>query len=342
MLLVIFGAGASFDSVPHLPPRSTPFELDRPPLANELFANRPTFVDAMDQFPDCKALVPLLRKDGVMIEKELASFREQGKSFPQRYRQLASIQYYLHFVLSTCQQVWAGRHRGITNYATFLDSIECWRYQYSERVCFVTFNYDTILEVAMSQVLGLQVADMSSYISWPNYSLVKMHGSVNWGREVENVPSHPHGLYPQFLIDYAGSIKISDRYRLVQRRPMIEDGGVPVFPALSIPVENKDEFSCPKSHVQALSNCLPEVTKIVTIGWRATEADFLSMLRHEIASTPDLFVVSGDKGGAEQTVKNLVSPPLKVRAAQSVATGFTGLILENLGLLKAFLQASPL
>ena len=39
-----------------------------------------------------------------------------------------------------------------------------------------------------------------------------------------------------------------------------------LHPALSIPVERKDEFSCPAKHVRALEALLPKVTKIITIG----------------------------------------------------------------------------
>src|SRR5271156_5127550 len=56
MLLVIFGAGASYDSAPTYPPGTSIPAGDvlngfhRPPLANELFANRPVFAEAIMRF----------------------------------------------------------------------------------------------------------------------------------------------------------------------------------------------------------------------------------------------------------------------------------------------------
>jgi hypothetical protein len=123
------------------------------------------------------------------------------------------------------------------------------------------------------------------------------------------------------------------------------DIGVVLYPALSIPVENKDGFSCPPGHVTALEKLLPKVTKMITIGWRATEAEFLSRLLAsrlvKVAGIPrpvELLVVTGSKEGAEQTVKNLsaygvnqdnFSNPDRAR----LTDGFTGLInnLETLG-----------
>jgi hypothetical protein len=107
------------------------------------------------------------------------------KRYPERHRQLAAIRYYIRKALWDCQNRWHGVHHGITNHAALLDEIERWRIEKQERVCFVTFNYDTMLEEAMGRFLRLGVRDMDSYHTWENYSLFKLHGSLNWGRIVE-------------------------------------------------------------------------------------------------------------------------------------------------------------
>ena len=105
MLLVIFGAGASYDSVPHLPPPEAilrairPFipendlENFRPPLANQLFDTRPIFVNLMNRFPECKEVVPLLRKSGIVVERELAKLIDQGTEFPLAHQELNAIRF---------------------------------------------------------------------------------------------------------------------------------------------------------------------------------------------------------------------------------------------------------
>jgi hypothetical protein len=348
VLLVIFGAGASYDSVPHFFPPAPHLsqELDRLPLANQLFDNRPIFLSAMQKFEDCMALVPLLRKPGVLVERELARFQEQAQTFPRRYQQLAAIRYYLHFALWQCQRQWFERHKGITNYATLLDEIERWRFEFSEQVCFVTFNYDTMLEDAMSQVLRISIGDLDGYVLDAHYVLIKLHGSVNWGREVDGLagPTGPDHFIPmggivnqQRLIDESPKLRITNRYRLVTNYPMLREGDRLVFPALAIPVEKKDEFSCPSTHVQALKERLPKVTKILTIGWRATEAEFLGLLQSKLEGKADLMVVSGDKAGAAETSGNLSRSAVQVHPHTFVENGFTNLILE-LGQLSVFLR----
>jgi hypothetical protein len=233
---------------------------------------------------------------------------------------------------------------------TLLDEIERWRAERKEYVCFVTFNYDLMLEEAMGRVLRLEIRDMDSYRKWENYSLFKLHGSVNWGRVVEGLSSEggsPIRFY-QHLIDTVipGHPYVSERYMRcdIEMRPN-PDPGVVLFPALSIPVEKKDEFSCPHAHVTALKEMLPEVTKMITIGWRATEERFLKMLlasRSEVIAgirqPLELLVVTGSKEGAEQTVKNLAPYGVNQDLYQNpdrarVTAGFTGLInsLETLG-----------
>lgn len=95
MLLVIFGAGASYDSVPHLPPsrannasqsnfghviqRSVAkYEEFRPPLANQLFEDRSLFMAALQSFPECKPIIPLLR-GGQPVEQQLSKLEEHRR-----------------------------------------------------------------------------------------------------------------------------------------------------------------------------------------------------------------------------------------------------------------------
>src|SRR3989337_761360 len=128
MLMVVFGAGASYDSVPSRDPKSWPKERlpDRPPLANELFDDRPLFVDAMSRFPRCQAIIPYLRhrSEDVSVEAVLEKLQAEGEEYPERYRQLAAIRFYLHFVLWECERRWNDVAKGVTNYKTLLDQIE--------------------------------------------------------------------------------------------------------------------------------------------------------------------------------------------------------------------------
>lgn len=356
MLLVIVGAGASYDSVPHFPPfrndqPTYEWRESRPPLANQLFEDRPLFVKWLKYFPDCIPIVSRLRKTGISVEQELARLQAEAKKYPQRSKQLTSIQYYLHCCLWECQKQWSGRHEGFTNHAAFLDAIEHWRYEYEERVCFVTFNYDFLLEEALvaKRDVGFQISNIDGYISHPHYAVIKLHGSVNWGQQVTgishlgNIPSVPRNpfdasdLSPQHMIDMYDRLTLADSYTLVNHYPVVRENHALVFPALAIPVQDKDKFVCPRNHVEHLRSMLHSTTKIVTVGWRATEAAFLELLQSELQRPVDLMVVSGDSEGVSETINNLTPSAVRGGRVSSVSTGFTGLV-DELSRLEQFLR----
>lgn len=65
-----------------------------------------------------------------------------------------------------------------------------------------------------------------------------------------------------------------------------------LFPALAIPTENIRNFECPNDHVEVLQNFLPKVSKILGIGWRATEEPFLQMLTRYLKQEVQVFIVA--------------------------------------------------
>jgi hypothetical protein len=341
MLLVVFGAGASYDSVHHLPPPGSPgflgqFELYRPPLASQLFENRAWFVPLMTQCGDFRSLVPSLRVAS-SVERRLAEIQQEAETIDNRHCQLASIRYYLHSLFWEIERQWTLQHGGITNHAAFLEAIELWRRPRCEQVCIVTFNYDRMIEQAMTQVLGHASESFSQYISDDHYKLIKLHGSIDWGREVEGITPHTASEF----VRRAASLKLSEEYRKVIQPPAVLEGNMAGFPALAIPVERKSSFVCPPEHLEALGNLISRVTKIIAIGWRASEQHFLEMLRKPLTGLcgdVDLMVVSGDQKGMIETTNNLaISPSSTPRKRALREDGFTGLI-KNIGHLEAFLR----
>ena len=107
MLMVIFGAGASYDCVSSrlpdkYPPTHYPYRL---PLANQLFDDRRDFNAWMNEYPKCRPIIPLLRNaslDG-SVESELERLRAEGADYPERYKQLAAVQFYLRRMLWGCE-----------------------------------------------------------------------------------------------------------------------------------------------------------------------------------------------------------------------------------------------
>src|SRR5438128_1327375 len=129
--MVIFGAGASYDSLARYPPDSDgrfppPDSLVakqwRPPLANQLFDQR--FGQYIQQFRQMHAVVPDLQNPEDDVETVLEKFQSEASTYPRRLNQLAAVRYYLQSMLSNCQSNWENVTRGVTNYKALLDRID--------------------------------------------------------------------------------------------------------------------------------------------------------------------------------------------------------------------------
>ena len=334
MIMVIFGAGASYDSLASAPPGPSYVHNNiRPPLADELFSNRENFTSVLAKFPECHALIPYLRSGpkGSTIEHTLEGLKQEAETDPQRSRQMAAIRYYLHWMIWDCEVSWSGVTHGITNYVTLLDQVRLSR-QPDETVCLVTFNYDTMIEKALPSV-GVTIDDnISQYISNDSFKLFKLHGSVNWGREIDDPPIdmkiQDQERIGKSLVQNAEQLNISTRYRLVRDRPLGVIDGIALFPAIAVPVETKRGYECPEDHLECLRAYLPKITKVLTIGWRATEQHFLNLLKESLNGNVPLLAVAEDQTRANEVIGNIEKVGVRI-SPRTAADGFTGFVISR-------------
>jgi len=338
MILVIFGAGASYDSVSnHRPGEHQPFRL---PLADRLFDDRPLFQQIAARFSRCQPIVPHLRhlKENATLEQTLSEFRDGADKNPERHKQLAAIRYYLQEALFRCEEKWKEVHTGVTNYKTFLDYCRDCRCYTPEPICLVTFNYDTMLETAFQESFDHTFHKPSDYVSRDDYLFFKLHGSVTWGRVVGlDVHRDPNAYNAHRLIEMAGpQLPLLNEFRVLSAPVDAVINGEALFPAIALPLEAKTTFECPEGHLTMLQSLLPQTTKLLTIGWRATERHFLKLLFENLKG-PLLLTVSGNLESSRQTAENLFADGLEFRSPDYFDGGFTDLILSND--LKVFLQS---
>lgn len=303
MLMVVFGAGASYDSAPDYPPgeESYPGDEWRPPLAKGLFEKRPFFVSVAEEYGKVTAIIPNLRYASGPIEIELEKLRAETKTYSQRDCQLAAVRYYIRDIVLKCDKEWIKLAGHVTNYRSLLDQIA---YQAGEKpLALVTFNYDTLLEEALASC-GLDLDRMQAYWSYVRYRLFKLHGSINWSR---HITSHDVGLNRSEIIDNATRLKFSKDIVLKPERKDSDAQGL-LFPAISIPVQTKDDFECPQENLQVLEKvALPDVDKILVIGWRAQEDNFLDIVGRNLRTLKGMMVVAKDAAEAKEIADRIVS-----------------------------------
>ncbi len=335
MLTVIFGAGASYDSNPSRQPRrsgvATAAEAYRPPLADELFSDREVFAETIASFERFHPIIPRLRHtEGRTVENVMQELQAEAGEDPERYRQLAAVRYYLQCMLWECTRHWKSQAKGISNYKSLLDQIRH-RRKLDEIVCLATFNYDTLLEDAMPGI-GLTIGGFPDYIGGhAHYKVIKLHGSVNWARQIETPIEYQNQNAWQAAythIERADQLKLTNTFVRLDSMPC----GPGLFPAVAIPIEVKSHFECPQEHLDFLCEHLKRTDRLLLIGWRATEAHFLELLAKHLPGHVRALIVAGSEMEAiniGRTLESRLKTGLISITFEAMPGGFSDLIIKN-------------
>ncbi len=334
MLVIVIGAGASFDS---LGPRYLPLaELAnpgwRPPLTAGLFEPRAdTFGNVISQFPDVRPLIIQLADAvdaGEQVEDAIQRIAAASAGSDRGSRQLAALQFYLQEVLWRAGVTWAAGAYGLTNYVQLVDAVERWRSQRRELVAYVTFNYDLMLEEALGPLVDRTSFD--GYVAESTW-LLKVHGSVDWGRGMQMGSTYVDGDHRAMLIDRApehsavsGPWGFFTSYERSQPREPLSRPELLLYPALALPTRSKSSFVLPQGHFEMLERAVRGMDRLLVIGWRAQDDDFLDVLSR--AGQPiDGVVVTSHADSAESVVRTL-RERMPALSATPDGTGFSGFV----------------
>lgn len=351
--MVIFGAGASYDSAQAFRPSrpqggsSQSFgltaptflnkdDLWRPPLSDGLFLDpHRAFGTYVERYPKIRSILPLLRERSGQrsVEQVLESFQKEAEGRAERHHQLASVRFYLRDLLYACTSEWLQQTSGVTNYASLADQILHWHQSEKEPICLVTFNYDLLLEAALGD-FGFQPQEPEKFLdSHPVLKVFKLHGSVNWARYVDWPSDVKIGA--RGLIEFADTIRLRPEYATVEQNEN-DRGGLLLFPSIAIPVQTKTEsyFECPPEHLEHLKGLLEGITKILIVGWQAREAHFLALLKSKHLKLKRLMVVSGGSEDGKNILNHFMGETgLSVVAGQTSVFpgGFTDFVVSRHG-----------
>jgi hypothetical protein len=132
------------------------------------------------------------------------------------------------------------------------------------------------------------------------------------------------------VIDHAAALSESPTIRpFAGINAMHEDQYL--VPALAIPTQTKAHFQCPPSDVEALENALPNVDRVLVIGWRGGEQQFLDLWSDRTNSNLAGVVVGGDQQAAD-AVRAKIEESISGRFRPSAAAGFTPFVDSEEGL----------
>jgi hypothetical protein len=251
--------------------------------------------------------------NGVTVEARLDDLQSEAETkYPRGKMALMAVRYYLRWVLAEATYSTVHTTASVTNYAFLVRRLDRWRIvdkAEPESIVVVNFNYDTIFDQTLwRQLRGLGRPDIDAYATWiPEWTNLKVHGSWEWAEVVTGIaPGVNANAYD--LIRAAEQIKPTSEYLWWDSSPQntnsvipLEQGAPPVvvMPALALPLRGKTTFSCPDEHLKELREKLPQVTRILTIGWRGEDQHFLDLLRKaNIARCQVLTVTKTERGQA--------------------------------------------
>jgi len=301
-LFVLLGAGASRGAVSN--------GAYEPPLTSELFAER--FNGILLRYPAVDTAAAEIRRatarGGVALEKHLAEKYAAPDGHAHALHTGRALPLYLQEVLteaSCC--AWEPRNYDLL-----------WRpiLEHVDSVTFITLNYDTILDGRLAAG-DAPLDTLEDYIaSDRRWSLIKLHGSINWGYPIDNGIDDTGSYYahrPSAGIRATGPIEMTrlapwfdDREwqghvsgstpgpklgavvaRCVgnalreARRPDYPANRAPLFPALALPLGANDRFVCPDTHVEHLRDQLDSSkdATLLVIGYSAIDSSVLDELR---------------------------------------------------------------
>ncbi len=301
-LAVILGAGASFDCVEE---GITDYDDQyKPPLVGELFAFRRSFNAILRKYPNAEALSDEIRKkvgSGTSLEAILRQLSSE-ENFAIR-KQYWEIPLYLQELLGEVSSHFV--RFGGTKFDTLVREIE--RSTVKETL-FLTVNYDLFLDNALHRLYGITFHHIDSYCPpRSRWSLVKLHGSVNWGRELLNTDS-PGGDSVQLLNLVKDEIKLEENIKVLggyqENSRFIENKFF--YPSLAVPIEGKDEFACPKEHVQKASSFFKSCRNFLIIGFSALDEHVLTKLKG-VPAVRKLTVVNGRPEWAMDAIERIAA-----------------------------------
>ena len=350
MLIVIFGAGASYDSNPGNPASSPSDQYTslvtslaigpspkRPPLARELFAHR--FRYLLNRYTPARLLAERLSAADedwqFSIEDEFEHIVAEARDRATVRRQLMASRYFLREAVATATDEWFHHLDGVTNYHALVDRIEPLAATAEMPVCYLTFNWDTMLERACQDSQGLVFKTLESYISYPALKVIKLHGSVDWGRPLPELTAPWSGggndQTAEWLMNHLADgatpsrdFQMGDCLQFVQGQPIL-------WPAIAIPTQHKtaSEFELPDSHLEVLGRAISTATHVLVIGWRGQEAHFWKFWREQCADqNPKALVIDATQTQAESVASTLRADGNLTDVVASSAYGFTGFLRQ--------------
>ena len=337
------GAGASYDCYSPIFSRSC-HAAYRPPLTFELFDLR--FEEFVRDYPKAKVagsnfLSAIQANASISIEQFLIGLRDSTNELIQK-QFFHTVCYLQRILIASSFRFLDSGGRSASCFTRLVAEILNNENRF-DRICFVTTNYDVLLEFALNDCLGARFDSLDNYLSFNrNSSLVKLHGSVDWGYSISpKVPASGGRKYSDWLVHFIDTHDdlescLSKNVEKISYSSVLLNtavGGLDGvrFPALAAPVADKYKYICPEDHVANLhKNLENSEISLIVIGFSAKDADVKEIMSRHMPNVYQITVVDKDGDSIQQVRTNLHSWGLDTKVKFFQSNGFTYFALKDL------------
>ena len=179
-------------------------------------------------------------------------------------------------------------------------------------VCFLSLNYDFFFETALISHAPANFASLSDYIPKDrNWRLIKLHGSINWGRRPKvQMGGTLHGNWRPYLDELDLQTGLEKEIQLIEYRdtvPCDAERTQLFYPALAIPVERKYEFVCPEEHIIAARDFLADCPNFLIVGCSMKDESIFNLLAESVRHARNLKIINGDLPLQSDTYDRIVT-----------------------------------
>lgn len=337
--MFVFGAGASAFSVFNDEMsnfRKFPYS---PPMGNELFGKK--FMAHIKKYKGVELSLPSLRAYGNDVE---GFFEKEWDEIdtshnPAVVARHINISYYLKELFNIISSETIREFSDCNLHSLFCNKLQ----QYiakrkGEKIAFVSFNYDTILDHYLSQFFSVPLNSMTDYVNFNinPFFLFKPHGSCNWGWKfpdkfvrsiTTNIPdflynnqisysdlyfnhlgSHSEMLYqPSWGRDKQLSNNDVGKFSINKNKiEVIDPNSGHYFPSLLIPYKDKDQMIMPYYHFDLMQWYFGSMEDLYLIGWKGNEASFNNLLKTHISQLKRIFIVNPNPAEVEENLSKYI------------------------------------
>ncbi|MFA6601432.1 MAG: hypothetical protein WCT02_01020 [Candidatus Paceibacterota bacterium] len=322
--LIILGAGASYDY--------SVISKGIAPLTKDLISEPFIDVNLLNDYDDVANLLSSIanqvKSGATTFEHALQDIKDGSEKLPHIRKQFIALEFYLKKRFTDISL----KSYPINNYKTLIEKIK--RYN-DGHACVVTFNYDSFFERAYKQG-GFQT--MSDYTQ-DNLKIIKPHGSHDWlyinqknqYTRSENISDLE--LYqndPDFISRLRGQTNPPDPYHeiYINKREASGSEAYAKFPAIAVPLQEKQEHICPQKHFSVLETSIQNADRILIIGWRAADKYFIDILNKNLRNKVDITCVAESSKSVHEIQNNLIRLNM-IKKFNLVSSGFSGFVAGN-------------